>query len=77
MLLATEVAAGSSAANSASALVMIFNAAAQVVEFTLPASQFSWHCIFTTADAEQSVSLEGVTLIDARSVQLFVLQNPA
>ena len=77
MLLAAEVPAGSPAANSSSAMVMVFNAEAQVVEFTLPASQFSWHCIFTTADAEQAVSAEGVTLIEARSIQLFVLQNPA
>ena len=76
MLLAAEVPAGSPAANGASALVMIFNAEVQAIEFTLPASQFCWHCIFTTADAEQSVSLEGVTLIEARSVQIFVLQNP-
>jgi isoamylase len=83
MLLATDTAAKSGATSQsarlavaeATALLIIFNAEAMPVEFSLPASQFQWHCIFTTAERGQSISDDGVTNIEARSVQLFALHT--
>jgi len=85
MLLATDKPAKSArlnpvaspAADAASALLLIFNAEPAPVEFSLPASQFQWHCIFTTADSGQSIGNDGLATIEARSVELFVLQTPA
>ena len=85
MLLATDTSvksvpknlAASPPASQASALLIIFNAEPVPVEFSLPASQFQWHCIFTTADSGQSIGNDGLANIEARSVQLFALQMPA
>ena len=74
---ARAISAAASAADEASALLIIFNAEPLLVEFRLPASQFQWHCIFTTTDSEQSIGNNGLAHIEARSVQLFALQIPA
>ena len=78
MLLATELPAGfraSRGASKASALLIVFNADAQAIDFSLPPGGHCWHCVFTTADDLPVISEQGVAGIEARSVQLFALQN--
>ena len=58
----------------ASALVIVFNADPAPVEFSLPPSDYQWHCVFTTADTEVAVTESGSVAIEQRSVQLFELK---
>ncbi|MDC1286356.1 glycogen debranching enzyme GlgX, partial [Gammaproteobacteria bacterium] len=58
----------------ASALITVFNADPAPVEFSLPPTDFRWHCAFTTADTEVVVTESGAVTIEPRSVQLFELQ---
>jgi glycogen operon protein len=58
----------------ASALVIVFNADPAPLEFSLPPSDYHWHCIFTTADTAVTVTEHGAAAIEPRSVQLFELQ---
>jgi hypothetical protein len=52
----------------------VFNADPAPVEFSLPPSDYHWHCIFTTADTEVAVTEAGSVAIEPRSVHLFDLQ---
>jgi len=77
MLLAANGAAASKSSQrveKASALIILFNADPVSVEFSLPPSDYHWHCVFTTADTEVAVTESGWVAIEPRSVQLFDLQ---
>ena len=76
MLLAANGAAASKPSQrieKASALVIVFNADPASVEFSLPPSDYHWHCVFSTADTEVAVTECGSVAIEPRSVQLFEL----
>ena len=76
LLAANGVVAAKSApqVKKATALVIVFNADSAPVEFSLPPSEYRWHCILTTADTEVAVTDRDVVALEARSLQLFELQ---
>jgi len=56
-----------------SPLMLVFNAAAEPVEFVLPATEFHWRCILTTADIEPAINANACVEIEPRSLQVFEL----
>ena len=56
-----------------SALLVVFNADTTKVDFVLPATEFHWQCILTTADAEPKINHNSSVGIEPRSLQLFEL----
>ena len=60
---------------SSDTLVIVLNAYSNPISFTLPQTQYAWHCIFSTTDAEPySAAALSKLVIEPRSVQLFALQ---
>jgi isoamylase len=55
-------------------LLIVLNAYANPVSFTLPPTQYDWHCIFTTTSNEPPVTPLTSLVIEPRSVQLFELR---
>ena len=56
------------------ALLAVFNADSETVNFTLPVNQFHWACVFTTIDHVVDIESGNVVSIEPRSVYLFELQ---
>ncbi|MCZ6722902.1 MAG: glycogen debranching protein GlgX [Gammaproteobacteria bacterium] len=77
MLLAGDLSstAGDSAGQKTNAtLIIVLNADSKPVNFTLPETQYSWHCIFTTTNTEPSTTALKNQMIESRSVYLFELR---
>jgi isoamylase len=75
MLLATAGdATPSPGSKKPSALLIVYNADATPLQFSLPSSEHHWSCRFTTADMEPVISEPGYTEIEGRSLQLYELQ---
>ena len=56
-----------------SPLMIVFNAAAEPIEFMLPETDFHWRCIFTTATTEPAIDGNACVAIEPRSLQVFEL----
>jgi isoamylase len=61
--------------NTISTLIIVLNSYSNPVSFTLPKTDYAWHCIFTTASTEPSSAELTRLVIEPRSVQLFELQT--
>jgi glycogen operon protein len=77
MLLAGKVSpagADSLEQEAISTLIIVLNAYSNPVSFTLPQTEYAWHCIFTTANTDLPQTALTKLVIEPRSVQLFELQ---
>ena len=55
-------------------LIIVLNADSEPLNFTLPETRYSWHCVFSTIQYGTSATALTNQIIEARSVNLFELK---
>ena len=77
MLLAGDVTpagADSAGQKTNATLIIVLNADSKPINFTLPETRYSWHCVFSTMNTEPSAIAQTSQVIESRSVYLFELK---